>query len=267
MDLNLIYLVYGLAYFSMGIVVWVRIKPLVDNRIATVFRWLAAFGVIHGIHVLIEMFVIMGHTAVTVLYVSTLFVALSFAALLQFGIELIGITKKRSRIIHLVPAILFFLWFLFYLGTLFYDEGVRLAYILSMYTLGLPGTLLTAYSLIRKRKEIAENPRITEKLFLAGVFFAFYGVLSVIVPESDFFPASILNYSWFSGLVGLPIQLFNTIFTVAITYFIVMSLNVFDVLEKRMLSEQLEKKTNILKESEKRFRTLAETAADAIIII
>ena len=158
MGLNFIYLVYGLAFFSMGIVIWTRIRPLMDNRLARAFTWLAAFGVLHAINEWIKMFVMMGHTGHMTLFISTFFVALSFAILLQFGIEVIGIKKKLSRIIHLVPAILFLIWFLFYIRALSYEEGVRLAEIWSRYTLGLSGTLLTAYALVSMKKRISKNP-------------------------------------------------------------------------------------------------------------
>ncbi len=108
MNLNLIYFVYGLVFFSIGIVIWTRIRQLMDNRLARTFGWLVAFGLIHAIHEWIEMFVIMGHTGSEVLFIATFVTALSFAALLQFGVEVIGIKKNLTMMMHLVPAILFF---------------------------------------------------------------------------------------------------------------------------------------------------------------
>ena len=126
MNLNLIYFVYGLVFFSIGIVIWTRIRQLMDNRLARTFGWLVAFGLIHAIHEWIEMFVIMGHTGSEVLFIATFVTALSFAALLQFGVEVIGIKKNLTMMMHLVPAILFSLWFLFYLKALSYEEGAKL---------------------------------------------------------------------------------------------------------------------------------------------
>jgi len=269
MDLNLVYFVYGLAFFTMSLVVWIRIRPLMDNRLARTFGWLVAFGMAHAIHDWIEMFVVMGHSGsgTAVLFISTLSVALSFAALLQFGIEVIGINKNLTMRIRLVPAILCILWFFFYLKALSYEEGAKLAEIWSRYTMGFPGAFLTAYALIRRRKEIAESSHISKNFFMAGVVFVFYGVLTVIVHETDFFPAAILNYLWFTDLVGLPVQLFRALLIIAITYFIIRSMDVFDVLEKRMLADQVREMTKSLEESEEKYRTLFELAGDAFLTV
>ncbi len=261
MDLNLICLVHGLAFFSMGIVILTKIRLLMDIGLARTFRWLAAFGLIQAIHEWIEMFVIMGHTGTAILSISTFLVALSFAVLLKFGIEIIRIRKNLSRMIQLIPAILFVLWCLFYVMLLPYDGGVRLARMWSGYILGFSGTFLTVCALISIRRSIVEDPHISKNLLFAGVAFAFYGVL-----ETEFFPASLLE-PWFATAVGLPVQLFAMLSSIAIIYFIVRSLDVFDILEKRKLTAQVEENISILRESEEKYRILAETSSDAIIMI
>ncbi len=267
MNLNFIYLMYSLAYFTMGLAVWVKIRPLLDNRLARVFGWLVAFGLFHAIHEWMEMFVIMGHTGSDILAVSTLIGALSFAALFQFGVEFMGLKKNLPRIIRFCPVILLFLWFLFYLIVLSYDEGIKLAEIWSRYTLGLFSTFLTAYALTSQRKEVADSPSISKKLLLAGISFGIYGIFTVVVPEADFFPASVLNQPRFANLVGIPIQIFRMLSAVAITYFIVKSLDVFDVLEKRRLIDQVWAMTRDLEESEEKYRTLFKLAGDAFLTV
>jgi PAS domain S-box-containing protein len=258
---------YGLAYFTMGLAVWVKIRPLLDNRLARVFGWLVAFGLLHAIHEWMEMFVIMGHAGSDILVVSILIVALSYAALFQFGVEFMGLKKNLPRITRLCPAILLFLWFLFYLKAFSYDEGMRLAEIWSRYILGFPGTLLTAYALTRKRKEVTDSPYVSRNLLWAGIFFGFYGFFTIIVPETDFFPTSFLNSPRFANLVGIPIQIFRMLSAVTITYFIVQSLDVFDVLEKRKLIDQVREMTGDLEESEEKYRTLFELAGDAFLTV
>lgn len=267
MNFSLIYLVYGLAFFGMGILIWSKIRSLMDSKLARAFGWLVAFGMIYGVSEWIEMFKVMGHIGHETLFILTFLVALSFAALLQFGIEIIGIKKKLARMIHFAPVILFFLWFLFYLKALSYENGAKLAGIWSRYTLGFSGAFLTAYALTFKRKEITGNRRVARNLFLAGIFFGFFGVFTVTGLHADFFPGLILNQRWFIGLIGLPVQIFRILSAIAITYFVVKSLDVFDVLEKRMLTDRVEETTGTLERAEVKYSTLFELAGDALLTV
>ncbi|MFH1538788.1 MAG: ATP-binding protein [bacterium] len=63
----------------------------------------------------------------------------------------------------------------------------------------------------------------------------------MIVPEADFFPASVFNYSRFNNFTGYPVQAFRGLSVIAITWFVIMSLDVFDVREKRMLVDEVGK--------------------------
>jgi len=248
MDLKLVFFFYGLAFFTVGITTWIRIKPLADLRLARIFGWLAAFGFIHAACEWIDMFAVMGHAVIFLSNFNGLLKALSFAVLLQFGIEFFGLKKNLPGIIRLIPTILFLLWFSLFFRILFSDEGVKVAEIWSRYILGLPGTLISAGAFISGRKKISNNPRISRNIFLAGLCFGFYAIFTVIVPKADFFPASILNYPGFLSLVGLPVQVFRTLCAVAITFFVTLSLEVFDIEEKRTLEVQVEEKTRALSE-------------------
>ena len=60
MNITLIYFIYGLAFFSMGLAMLfgsVRSPILAEGR---VLRPLAVFGILHGCHEWIEMFLISG---------------------------------------------------------------------------------------------------------------------------------------------------------------------------------------------------------------
>ncbi|NIA18552.1 MAG: PAS domain S-box protein, partial [Simkaniaceae bacterium] len=250
----------------MGTVVLVKIIPLIDNRLARVFRWLVAFGLIHAIHEWVGMFRIMGYTEPDLTVISTFTVALSFAVLLQFGLEFISIKRNLSIPIRIIPAIVFMLWFVFYLKAFSYEYGMRLAEIGARYSLGFLGTFLTAYALIHERKKIAKSSYISENLLFAGIFFGLYGIFTIVVPDSDFFPASVFNYSGFTALTGVPVQIFRMLSAVMITGFIVRSLDVFNALEKKKLSDQVKEITGALEESEEEFHSLVENSPDIIII-
>ncbi|GEM_PF-1402284 len=267
MNLTFVYLMYGLAYFTMGLAVWVKIRPLAGNRLAGVFTWLVIFGFAHAAHEWFEMFRIIGYTASTIMAIDTLMVSLSFTVLLQFGLELFSLEKNLPAKIHLLPTTLFILWFLFYLEAFSYENGMQLAEIWSRYTLGLLSAFLVAYVLVCQREKIVDNPSISGNLLFAGLFFGLSGLFTIVVSAADFFPASLLNYTRFTDTVGLPVEVFRMLTALLITYFVVRSLDVFDILEKRKLTGRVREMTGALKESEEKYRTLFELAGDAFLTI
>ena len=86
MDLKFVFFFYGLAFFTVGITTWVRIKPLTYLKLTMVFGWLAAFALIHSACEWIDMFAVMGHAVIFLSNFNGLLKALSFAVLLQFCI-------------------------------------------------------------------------------------------------------------------------------------------------------------------------------------
>jgi hypothetical protein len=59
--LILIYFFYGLAFFSMGLLVAMEGGRSTDARLRMALRPLAAFGLVHAAHEWLSMFVVMGH--------------------------------------------------------------------------------------------------------------------------------------------------------------------------------------------------------------
>src|SRR5260370_14810836 len=68
--------------------------------------------------------------------------------------------------------------------------------------------------------------------------FALFGVLAgLVVPAAPFFPASILNYATFLGVVGLPIQVGRAACAIAAAGYLIGILNIFN-LESRSRLER-----------------------------
>ena len=51
-----VFLVYGLAFFSKGLVVWLESGRTSGFRGVRVLRYLAGFGILHGLHEWVEIF-------------------------------------------------------------------------------------------------------------------------------------------------------------------------------------------------------------------
>jgi hypothetical protein len=51
----IIFLFYGLAFFSMGLAILQEMGRAADLRLRRALRYLAAFGLLHGVHEWVEM--------------------------------------------------------------------------------------------------------------------------------------------------------------------------------------------------------------------
>jgi hypothetical protein len=59
-NIVLVYFLYGLAFFSMGLAVWLESGRASELRLARAMGPLATFGVMHGVHEWLEMFMRLG---------------------------------------------------------------------------------------------------------------------------------------------------------------------------------------------------------------
>jgi signal transduction histidine kinase len=93
---------------------------------------------------------------------------------------------------------------------------------------GLIGGVVTAYGLIAYSREIKNlSGSISNKLFYAGITFAFYGIVT-----SGYF--SFFAYVF----LPLPVEIFRGVSAVLITVFIIRALNIFDVETRRRIEQQ-----------------------------
>lgn len=75
----LVYFAYGLAFFSMGLLVALEGGRSSDIRLRKALRPLAGFGIIHAIHEWIEMFAQMGHFQNDAFYAAISLAILAFS--------------------------------------------------------------------------------------------------------------------------------------------------------------------------------------------
>ena len=79
-------------------------------------------------------------------------------------------------------------------------------------------------------------PHIARDCYGAAVAFGLKAIVAgLIVSPAAYFPAFFLNESSFLAVVGVPVQVFRTITTLAITYFVVRVLRVFEIEQNRQL--------------------------------
>ena len=273
MDIFLILFIYGLVFFTLGLVVLVYSRRSSRLELARSLKWLAAFGLLHGLNEWSELFLLTfagqlePSTAMLLEDLELLLLAISFACLLQFGISLVN-PFVRKNWLNLLPAMicLSLLMYFFWLnpGTAgdymaWHSQGVALA----RYSIGLPGALLAAYGLRRQaesRVKPLNVPTIYNMLRIAGLGLAFYALFAgLIVPPVGFFPGSWLNTASFHQVVGLPVIVFRSAVGVILLVTIIRALEIFDVETDRLI-ESMEQQQILAAERERISRDLHDGA-------
>lgn len=239
-NLPLIYGLYGLVFFVTGVVVALESGRNSQLALTRALPFLAAFGVVHGIHEWIEMFLLMSSETNTTLQVvegiSILLLAASFVFLIEFAARLMRLLDEKYMPLRHVTLFLSVL----YLSSLVayrivYFDGNELVYwrfadIMARYMLGIPGAFLAAAAMFVQRREFIREgyAQFSRDLIGAALAFAWYGVFQLVVPPAAFFPASDINTVTFQNYTGIPIQLFRAIVGALAAVFILRVLRVFE---------------------------------------
>ena len=115
-NLVFIYFVYGLAFFSMGLAVWLETGRTSGFQNFRSLRFLAGFGILHGLHEWVEVFTILHSAGVVELgdpfLANVLDVGLllfSFLLLLTFGSFMIFLERGGNGRNQTIITVLIFL--------------------------------------------------------------------------------------------------------------------------------------------------------------
>ena len=218
-NIVLVYFIYGLAFFCMGLVMVLesrRSPVLAEGR---VLLPLAVFGFVHGIHEWLEMFLQVGSwlnlsIAPVTAWIRLGLLVFSFSALILFGFY--SLQPEESRLppwnipvgVGLLLAYLAMVVLTILLSPPSPLHWLEHADALARYLLAVPGAVLAAVALGRqsRRARRAGRTSLAFGLGIAAGSFALYGLTQLVVPAVDFFPARILNSASFLQWTGFPIQ-------------------------------------------------------------
>jgi signal transduction histidine kinase len=234
LSLELIYFIYGLAFFSMGLAMWMESARAPMLAEARALRPLALFGFVHGFHEWLEMAILSGHLgSIAVLPSLSWFrlgvLVLSFILLLAFGLQVVHAEQHMTRFNRLIG----FAVVGFYLGVTTFclyvrheqpQQWVGQADVLARYFLAVPAALLAAVALNRRARAMPArcqdhrfvHLRVPCLRFACGGF-AIYALAQVFVSPVDMFPARYLNAMVFQQVTGFPVQLVRAAMAVTIT--------------------------------------------------
>ena len=251
MDIITVYFFYGLSFFSMGLAVLLEVDRSSELDFARALRSLAGFGIIHGGHEWVEMFLLIhpeaGHSLLYQ-YIGpgrVVLLAISFLFLISFGAMLIGGPNRKGlswRMLGAITAIwaVGLIWLF-----LFEPSDSRLVALdaYTRYSLAIPGAALTAWGLILQRQKFlqAGMKGFSREMIAGAIAFGLYGgVGQLFVSPSNIFPSSFLNAETFSAWFGFPIQFFRSVMACIAALAIISSLRAFEE-ETRQQIEALSK--------------------------
>jgi signal transduction histidine kinase len=243
-----IYFIYGLAFFSMGLLVAVEGGRASDVRLRRALPPLAGFGIVHAAHEWMEMYVLMGHPVssleVTIMLgVQVATLAFSFISLAAFGSFLLADSEVARRLILLIPIGLQAIWVFGlyhfrgqYAGQTLWD----VADTWTRYTLAIPASLLTAVGLIVQQRAFRRSGliRFGQDALWAAITFGWYGLFGqFFARRTPIFPSNIINQETFLELFGFPIQMFRAVTAVAAALFVIRFLRAFQVETERKIAD------------------------------
>lgn len=226
-----IYFLYGLAFFSMGLLLlletW-RMEPTAPQQ--ELLRPLAVFGLVHGAHEWLEIFIIQstrlaGQLTETWQWIRVIMLALSFLALWSYSLNAYRYGRVHITPLSLFSAVtlpVFTLFAIWDMLTAFAGGRISLAIFsegLVRYGLGVTGAAIATLGLhtaALKARADGRHPLDTY-LTISAMGFGLYSVSQVFVPSMDTILANLVNAEVFRASTNIPIQAVRTFAAIVIT--------------------------------------------------
>ena len=273
----IIYFVYGLAFFVMGLVVALQSRQSSQLELARSLNWLAGFGILHGLNEWGDLFIpiqsaYLPTTVVNLLYmIQLVLLALSFMCLFAFGVTLLRPFRVPGWL-AVVPTGLFVTWvFLsfFVLTALYQDQVIwhHISNAFARYFIAFPGGLLAAYSLrehAKRRILPLQVPSIYAALRVSGIALGVYAILGGLIPPPvPFWPGNMINRDSIQMWIGIPPLAFRALIGLILAISIIRALEVFK-LETDQRIEELERNSILNTERERIARDLHDGAIQKV---
>lgn len=302
----IIYFFNGLAFGGLGLAAYLQLRRGMDFPLKQQLPWLAAFGLANALVGWIDMFLAshaMEEAVATLTLLRMLLQPITGLLLLKFGWGILKLTPLPAWTIF-IPGILIvpIAYVITFASTTFVTPSpIAIPIdIWSRYLLYLPGSILAGIGFIRQWK-IQGNlgfQDVSRLMLGAGLAFLFEAfVVGLIVPAAPYGPASYYNYdrvvhNAFAGeasdpltsfgltawldydrvltTTGIPIELWRLLSAIAVIFFVVRGLDVFDTIQKRQLKELQDDRDRAQKaafDAQITARQTAESWTDALVQI
>lgn len=261
-SLFLVFFVYGLAFFGMGLAMAMEAGRPSALAEARVLRPLAGFGLIHGTHEWLESYLLQAALVGAPLpeWLPWLRLGLligSFLSLLLFAFQALRMVKLPLARHHRVMVYILggYIFFISLSALIAYRQTnipwQNLLDGLSRYLLAVPASTLAAMGLrARGLQTRQDGARLSLNLNRAALAFAFYTLTQLFVHPIEMFPAKFLNEEAFLAAVGFPIQLVRTVAATLITVNLIRATQASDEIRQRELFSAQQARLQALEDRE-----------------
>ncbi|MCR9219157.1 MAG: ATP-binding protein [Alphaproteobacteria bacterium] len=262
-----LFFIYGLAFFTLGLLLWLTRAPQSLAPIARSLRLLGLFGLTHGCLEWLIMAEIAGALPPT-LWANAAQAGLgglSFLILLAAGLEAMTVVRPIGRGLRTaLTAAVGAVWAGFLAAAIGEWASFEAADKISRWVAGAPGAFLMAAGLIAFRRTEKDGPRVKahDRLWatfqIAAAALGAYGLLTLPGGPGDFFPASIVNAPAVGEILGFPIQVLRAIAAAVLAAAVVGALREFDRIEREELERLVDERTA-------RLTSVSENLTEALV--
>ena len=280
MTIALVYFIYGLAFFSLGLAVSLEARRASRLPLGRQLPWLGAFGISHGLVEWIDMALLLfpdASWAPAFVALRTILLPFSALMLVIFGIGLIKEAGELPQWTQLAPVVLIvpLSLVLGYALIVLITEPPRTTAmdVWSRYLLYFPGCVLSALGFLRQWKRLSTG-RLSEQrgsLLGAAIAFAINAVVAgLVVPLAPYGLAPWINYVTLEAFLDIPVQVLRAGCALLVMVFVIRSLRVFEI-ERQLELEQAEQERlrarQAYLDAQEQARLAAENWTEALVDI
>ncbi|NOZ06918.1 MAG: sensor histidine kinase [Chloroflexi bacterium] len=247
----ILYSTYGQVFFIMGLAIALQSRKHSQLALAGSLWNLSAFGFAHSFHewgyvfIPIQAEYVPGQIIEFLQWTQLFLLAFSFLFLLNFGLDMVMSAPQQQQKRWLISFALSFAWLAVLLWLILFtnysqDDIIASGNVAARYILGIPGSLLAAGGLRKQAGLVAEQglSRIARFFRYAAWPLQVYAVFGGLIgPKSPLLLSRWLNESLMIQAVGIPAPIFRSLTGMALAYFIIRALEVFDLETEQLIDE------------------------------
>ena len=229
--LFIVYFVYGLAFFSMGLILVLEASRTPFPEQKRLLLPLAIFGLLHGVHEWLDIFALQneqlhGNLPIWITWFRLIWLSLSFVALWFYGWQAFQVAREHVSpftIFGLATLPLYILLILVDVLHAFYQGDITSLQTtggLVRYLLAVPGAAIASLGLRAGANRAKSNSRrpLDTHLNWTALGFALYSATQLAVPKMETILAGLINAEMFVQITGVPIQILRTFAAIIITW-------------------------------------------------
>ena len=263
---SIVYFAYGQIFFTFG--VWIALQSRKHSRLALAqhLKWLAAFGIVHGVYewghafIPIQATYLPAETVAILEAIRTAALVLSYYLLLQFGVLIAFPASRQPWLLRLFPVSVVVAWLVLSLGTGAIvlagpQTELRLpqATDLARFMLGFTGAAVSSFGMVRQAQIVAivGSPRIAWHFRWAALCLGFYAIVAgLLASRGAWVVSTILSGGWpesalsdfpfFVGVGAITAPILRSIAGLGIAFGVIRGLQVFQLETDRFMEEREE---------------------------